>query len=61
MDDTGRTDKGIQRHWGKNTELYNIEAAKGRIRVNLNGIKGSIAKRILLKNGKPADTIMKKC
>ena len=37
---------------------YIIEAAKGRIRVN--GIKGSIAKRILLKNGKPADTIMKK-
>ena len=60
MDDTGRTDKGIQRHWGKNSELYNIEAAKGRIRVNLNGIKGSIAKRILLHNGKPADTIMKK-
>ena len=39
---------------------YIIEAAKGRIRVNLNGIKGSIAKRILLHNGKPADTIMKK-
>ena len=37
---------------------YIIEAAKGRIRVN--GIKGSIAKRILLRNGKPADTIMKK-
>ena len=36
---------------------YIIEAAKGRIRVN--GIKGSIAKRILLKNDKPADTIMK--
>ena len=36
---------------------YIIEAAKGRIRVN--GTKGSIAKRILLKNGKPADTIMK--
>ena len=35
---------------------YIIEAAKGRIRVN--GMKGSIAKRILLKNGKPADTIM---
>ena len=32
---------------------YIIEAAKGRIRVN--GIKGSIAKRILLQNGKPAD------
>ena len=38
---------------------YIIEAAKGRIRVN-GRIKGSIAKRILLKNGKPADTIMKK-
>ena len=37
---------------------YIIEAAKGRIRVN--GIKGSIAKRILLQNGKAADTIMKK-
>ena len=37
---------------------YIIEAAKGRIRVN--GMKGSIAKRRLLKNGKQADTIMKK-
>ena len=38
---------------------YIIEAAKGRIRVN--GIKGSIAKRMLLiQNGKPADTIMEK-
>ena len=57
MDDTGRTDEGVQRHCGKNTELYN----RGGQRENSSkwNMKGSIAKRILLQNGKPADTIMK--
>ena len=57
MDVNGRTDKGIQRHRGKNTGLYN----RGGQRENSSKWnKGKHSKENTAKKGKPADTIMKK-
>ena len=59
MDVNGRIDKGIQRHRGKNTGLYNRSGQRENSSKWSEG-KHSISKENTAKKGKPADTIMKK-